>query len=105
MQKLPGQLRMRHFIPAGFVAVLAGSAVLAFVSPLGGLLFIVIAGAYIVADLGTSLDAARKFSGRGRLLLPIVLPLLHVSYGLGFVVGLVKWAPRWKKPEPTASPG
>lgn len=47
-------------------------------------------GAYLVANLIASLWTARQRRWRYLPLLPLVFAILHLSYGLGFLLGLVK---------------
>lgn len=100
-QKVPRQMRPRHFIPFAFVSALAGGALLgAFAAPIRwAWLFMV--GAYAAATLGTSLNIARRAGGRLWWRLPIVFATLHGAYGTGFAVGLIRFARTWKA---TAAP-
>lgn len=91
MQKLPRQMRPRQFVPAAFVAGLAGTGALAVFSHRGGLAFGVVAGSYGIANVAASARAARAGGGRFLPILPIVFATLHVSYGTGFLVGLPYW--------------
>jgi glycosyltransferase involved in cell wall biosynthesis len=92
MQKHPRQMRRRQFVPAALVAVLAVTAVAGlFFRPawwlLGGVVL-----AYLAADVLASLSigAARGWRHVPRLLL--IHPILHLSYGCGFWVGLAHFA-------------
>jgi hypothetical protein len=49
----------------------------------------------LLADLGASLWTAYWKGWKHLPLLPLVYSVLHISYGLGFLVGLVKFANRW----------
>ena len=95
MQKHPCQMRLRQFVPPLFVATLLGAILFALATYPGWIPLGLIAGAYVLADLGA---AAWTASGKGWQHLP-VLPLayaiIHTSYGLGFFVGLIKFANRW----------
>lgn len=98
LQKHPRQMSLRQFVPPAFVLSLIISALLAlsfipFLSP-----FILLL--YLVANLFASIwTTIKKASGRSLLsiffLLPLVFAILHVSYGLGFLAGLLKFAKRW----------
>ncbi len=94
LQKHPRQMRPRQFVPPLFALALLISAIVAFVptlrpiSPIPGLL-------YLVANLIASLYVAFQHGWRYLFLLPLVYAILHVSYGLGFLVGMVKFANRW----------
>ncbi|MEO8429891.1 MAG: glycosyltransferase family 2 protein [Acidobacteriota bacterium] len=96
MQKHPRQMRPRQFVPPLFAASLIGAAVAA---PLGRrtwIPFAAVAGAYTAANLAASAWTARRAAGPGRLLLPVAFATLHLSYGLGFLTGLLRFAGRWK---------
>jgi glycosyltransferase involved in cell wall biosynthesis len=95
MQKHPYQMRPRQFVPPLFVASLIGSAVLAQFVVAGQVLLACLSGAYLAANLAASLVVARRHGWRPLLLLPIVFANLHLSYGLGFLLGLLKFWNRW----------
>ena len=97
MQKHPRQMRPRQFVPPIFVAALLGSALLAPFTRLRGLPLALVAGSYILADLAASVWTARKGGWQYLPLLPIVFATLHLSWGLGFLIGLVRFAGRWRR--------
>lgn len=94
LQKHPRQMRMRQFVPPLFVLALGLSALCA-VSPLLRSLSPVVPVLYLCASLSASLLAAARRGWRAFPLLPVVFAILHLSYGLGFLVGLVRFANRW----------
>ena len=101
LQKHPRQMSLRQFIPPLFVASLLFSLLPACFSTYGLWLLAGIIGCYLMVDLVASGWTAIK-SNRFWLhltFLPIVYPSLHLSYGLGFLFGLVKFASRWQKAE------
>jgi glycosyltransferase involved in cell wall biosynthesis len=96
MQKHPRQMRARQFVPLLLVVALLMSAGLWLVTPIGGWALALVASSYIVANiLASALTAAR----RGLKLMP-VLPVafaaMHLSYGLGNILGLIKFRGKWK---------
>ena len=95
LQKHPGQMRLRQFAPPLFVAILIGTAALAPFTTIGQILMALIGGAYLVTNLIASLWTARQCGWRHLPLLPFVFAILHVSYGLGFLMGLVRFWNRW----------
>lgn len=96
LQKHPRQMSARQFAPPALVAGLVGGAVLAPVSRPVRRLWLGLAGAYALANLGASLSIARK-AGRSHLrYLPIVFGALHLGYGAGVLGGLVRFRDRWK---------
>ena len=105
MQKHPRQMKMRQFVPAVFVgALICALAATPWGTP-GFVALLAIAGSYAAANVCAALLTAR----RGRLtdtpLLILAFGALHLSYGLGFLVGLVKFRDRWgSRPAPQPSP-
>jgi len=97
MQKHPQQMRPRQFAPAIFVTVLLSSLVAAPVSSAGRLVFGSVAGTYLIANSAASIStlAAKKGGWRLLPLLPVAFATLHLSYGSGFLCGLVKFWNRW----------
>lgn len=95
MQKHPRQMRVRQFVPPAFVLALSGAALFAVVVTWGKWALALIAGAYLVANLAASLWLARREGWSHLLRLPLVFAILHLSYGLGFFIGLLKFWNRW----------
>lgn len=96
MQKHPKQMRMRQFVPPAFVTSLLLSAMLAVAFPVGRLLLGGIVGMYVLCNLMASVYTASKAGWSHLVLLPVVYAILHLSYGMGFVVGMVRFAGRWR---------
>jgi succinoglycan biosynthesis protein ExoA len=96
MQKHPRQMRLRQFVPPLFVTALLGSALLTPFSLLGQWLLVSVVGSYAMANLAASAWAARKGGLHDLLLLPLGFASLHLSYGFGFLVGLMRFANRWR---------
>ena len=94
LQKHPRQMSLRQFVPPVFVLALIGSAFLG-LSPVLRSLSLIIPLFYLVANLGASLSTVSKRGWRSFPLLPIIFALLHLSYGLGFRAGLLKFWNRW----------
>jgi glycosyltransferase involved in cell wall biosynthesis len=90
---------IRHLIPGLFVAALAVSALTALIGAAAGsslaawagaAALALIASAYGVAALLASLLCEKPY-GRGVIvLLPVVFAVYHISYGLGFLLGLLR---------------
>ena len=99
LQKHPRQMSLRQFVPPVFVVALFSLCLLCSLLLFSILhlrsLSIVIPLVYLMANLGASLWTASKRNWRSLPLLPIVFAILHLSYGLGFLVGLVRFAKRW----------
>lgn len=96
LQKHPRQMSLRQFIPPLLVAALALALLLAFVFPRGWLVVAAVGGSYLAANLVASLWVAAQTGLRQFSLLPLIFLTLHLSYGAGFLLGLCKFAPRWR---------
>ncbi|MCX6032757.1 MAG: glycosyltransferase family 2 protein [Chloroflexi bacterium] len=94
LQKHPRQMQMRQFMPPLFVASLLGSALLAPFTIVGQTLLALVGGTYLVTNLIVSLWTARP-DGKRILLLSITFAILHLSYGMGFLIGLLNFWNRW----------
>jgi succinoglycan biosynthesis protein ExoA len=94
LQKHPRQMSLRQFVPPTFVLALLVSILVVFfpfLSPVA----IIVPLLYIFINLLASLFTASQRGWEYLLLLPIIFAILHVSYGSGFLVGLIKFAGRW----------
>jgi hypothetical protein len=78
-------------------ALLLGVAAAPF-SGAGLLALMLVAGLYIVANLTAAAMTALRSGIALFLLLPIAYATLHLSYGSGFLRGLVKFRGRWGVP-------
>ena len=96
MQKHPGQMSLRHFAPAALVASLALGVILAPISSVwaGALALTVVA--YASANVVASIVVGFGKPVLEALLLPLTFATLHLSYGCGFLVGLARFATRWR---------
>jgi hypothetical protein len=91
MRRHPGQVRLRHLIPAIFVLSLLVSGALALVSPWFALFLAVFVGCYVLVSLLVAFNIARKEGWRYLPLLPAAFACLHLSYGTGFLWGMVRY--------------
>jgi len=81
----------RHMVPLAFVLSLIGSGVLSVVSPIFLYFFLFISGSYTLANLFFSIKiAAEQKNSRYLFLMPLIFTILHISYGLGSLWGLLK---------------
>lgn len=88
-RKLGWVLKLRHIIPSLFVSTLGVSFLLSWWFPILGFLGILVLLVYFFADIIFAWIAGR---GQGIALtacLTLVFPTLHLSYGLGFLKGLL----------------
>jgi glycosyltransferase involved in cell wall biosynthesis len=95
MQKHPRQMQLRHFVPPAFVAALLLSLLAAPFTRAGLWLFLLVYGSYLLVNLGAALSVARQSGSEKAYLLPAAFATLHVSYGAGFLLGLVRFCRRW----------
>lgn len=95
MQKHPRQMRPRQFAPPAFAAALISSSALALLFPAARVLLGLIVSSYGLVNLTASVWTSRKHGWRHLPLLPVVFAALHLSYGLGFLMGLIRFANRW----------
>jgi glycosyltransferase involved in cell wall biosynthesis len=80
---------LRHLVPLAFVLTLTESALLAVFSIYGLYLLAAVLGAYILAALAADIDACRKYGWDYIFILPVLFFCVHVSYGVGTMVGLL----------------
>jgi len=95
MQKHPRQMRLRQFIPFAFVICLLVFSVLASISSTGRWAICLTLGSYLFANVSASVLVARRKDWRLLALLPVTFATLHLSYGLGSLIGLVRFWDRW----------
>ena len=101
LQKHPRQMSVRHFVPPAFVAVLLLAGLLAPWMWVGRLLFATALGAYVVALTVAAATVARRHEwGRFPQVL-IAFAIMHLAWGLGFLVGAVRFGHRWWIEEPS----
>ena len=105
LQKHPRQMSLRQFVPPAFVASLIVSLIFALLIPIFWFIFAGITGVYLFSNLLASILSAANKDWQHLFLLPIVFAILHISYGLGFLVGLVKFANRWNDKIGKVPPG
>jgi glycosyltransferase involved in cell wall biosynthesis len=88
MRKMGRVLSLRQFVPSGFVVALLGSAILSLWVPLARLPFALVAGAYVLALVLSSVHAGRTQGIRTMAVLPVAFAFMHFSYGIGFLKGI-----------------
>jgi succinoglycan biosynthesis protein ExoA len=95
LQKHPRQMRSRQYVPALFVSSLFLSIVAGFFLSGVGWLLTLVAGSYGLGNLGAAGWTAGRRGWRYFPLLPLAFATLHIGYGLGFILGLFRFADRW----------
>ena len=88
-RKLGGIFTWRQLVPPVFVLSLVGSALLATLLPIAGWLFAALAAAYFLALLAVGSSVVARQGPLVALALCVAVPVLHFSYGLGFLKGVV----------------
>jgi cellulose synthase/poly-beta-1,6-N-acetylglucosamine synthase-like glycosyltransferase len=104
MQKHPRQMRLRQFAPPLFVAALLLALMLLPAFTVAGYFLGLIAGAYVVALAGASILSGLKNKWELLPLLPLAFAILHLAYGSGFLIGLVRFWNRWREGETQLQP-
>ncbi len=105
LQKHPRQMSLRHFIPPGYQLGLAAVTVTSFlgsgaVADLARVLTVLAAGGYAAALAVVAGREAPAGVSAAKLWLAFVI--IHQAWAAGFLVGLVRFAPRWFQEEPGA---
>ncbi len=80
----PGSLRLRQIAAPVLVVGLTASTALAVVHPVLGA---VLPGAYLMALAGTAISETVRRRDTAGLLAFIAIPVMHISWGVGFLVG------------------
>lgn len=81
---------LRHLVPLAFVLSLVGSLILGCIYKPMFLLFALIIGLYALAAIAATVSACMKFGWKYCLSLPLMFFLVHVSYGWGTIIGILK---------------
>lgn len=90
LQKHPAQMSVRQFVPPTFVLALLGGIALV---PWSAVPLVLLVSAYLVGVGAAAATCGRRPAVAARL--PLVFPLLHLAYGSGFCLGLVRFLGRW----------
>ena len=99
LQKHPRQMSLRQFIPPLFVLSLMVASACSLIFSRGWIILTSLIGIYLLANLGASLITSISKGLRFFPLLPLTYAILHLSYGLGFLAGLVRFWNRWSDKE------
>ena len=96
LQKHPTQMSVRHFVPQSFIVAVLLGLVAGLRTPIGPLLSLFLVVGYLLV---MAVVAARE-AKVGKLRMFFALVLIHQSWGLGFLKGALRFAPRWFGEEP-----
>lgn len=99
LQKHPGQMSWRHFVPPGFIAGLAGLTLLGGAVPLAAVASRAVFGVYVVSVLAVAGSIAGRQGVRAWLATALAFVSVHAAWGAGFLNGLIIFASRWRTPE------
>lgn len=97
LQRHSRQMSLRQFIPPLFVLGLIALMVISLIFKWGWVVLVGYAGLYLVANLAASMITAFEVDKKCLWLLPLAFITIHISFGLGFLMGLVKFWNRWEK--------
>lgn len=92
LSRHPRRTRLRQLVPSAFVLALLASLIMSAFGGVFVLPIVAIGGAYLVASIGASVVLARRHGWRHLARLPFAFLIMHVAYGSGFIVGLVRRA-------------
>lgn len=101
----PKSLSLRHFVPLIFVLVLLMLGALSFGLAWARISLLGVLGVYAATSLVASISCGRRYGGAIGLLMPLVFAVLHFSYGLGSLAGLVKYVLLGRRPGRLTSAG
>jgi glycosyltransferase involved in cell wall biosynthesis len=99
IRKHPGQLHPRQLVPPAFVLAVLVAPVAASVSDAARLVSLVMIGSYATATVVAAGAIAAHEGWRQAPALVAAFPALHVSYGLGFLAGVVRACLRDRAPD------
>jgi glycosyltransferase involved in cell wall biosynthesis len=103
IRKVGAIMTLRQLVPAAFVLSLAASVAIGAASPALRALPAGIALAYAAAAFGAAIGAVGHRGVRCALALLVVFPVIHLSYGFGFLLGLLRLPLRGHGLKPAAA--
>ncbi len=96
LQMHPKQMSLRQFVPFLFVSAVILLAAIALFSDIGRALLAAVVGMYLLASIAASIYVAGSRVWAVPYLL-LSFSILHTSYGLGSVFGLIAFRDRWSE--------
>ena len=96
MQRHPRQMRLRHFVPMGFVVSLLGGLLLGLLLLVFLWLWMALLLLYVAANLTASFLSARAEGWQYLPVLPIIFAILHFGYGFGMLRGMIRFWRGWQ---------
>jgi len=90
-RKIGRVMTLRQLAPPALTLGLIGAALLALIAPIGRWLGLALVLVYGAAILWATLRRLPRLGLRAGVALLVAFPLMHLSYGWGFLCGLVRW--------------
>lgn len=87
----PASFSLRHGIPFLFVLFLLLGGVASLFVPVLRWFYLGVIGLYALLDLAASIEAGIRHKTLLAVLLPLAFPALHITYGLGTLVGVFRF--------------
>lgn len=81
---------LRHMVPLLFVLSILGSMAIGSFISFGRKMLAAILVTYFIAAIGADISACRRNGWEYVLVLPVMFFCVHVSYGVGTIIGLIK---------------
>ena len=97
MQMHPKQMSLRQFIPFGFVSAIIIFGILGIFFGTARWILFVILGLYILSNLAATINAVQRTKITSLPYIFVSFAILHISYGLGFILGLFAFRTRWQE--------
>ncbi|MEP7036986.1 MAG: glycosyltransferase family 2 protein [Acidobacteriota bacterium] len=97
MQMHPKQMSLRQFIPFCFVSAIIVFGILGIFFGIARWTLFIILGLYIMANLAATIKAVQKTKITALPYIFVSFAILHISYGLGFILGLFAFRNRWRE--------
>ncbi len=91
---------LRQLIPVFFVLFLITSLIIGVIAPKLLIVSAIILSFYIILSFKSSLSLTNKI--KNNIKIPFVFFILHISYGLGYLMGVIDFLIRFKKPNSKA---
>lgn len=98
LQKHPAVMQPRQFVPPAFVLTLLFLPILSTFASLAQWGLASMLTLYAMVTLASTMHLWRRSKDASFSALLAAFPILHVSYGLGFWVGLIKFRKKWGEP-------
>jgi succinoglycan biosynthesis protein ExoA len=97
LQLHPKQMSLRQFIPFIFVSTVLFLSLLSVFSVAARWTLILVFGLYLLANVAATLKAMSRINLSALPFVFLSFPILHFSYGLGFIAGIFAFWRRWRE--------